>query len=488
MNAVSVVDFIGLIASILALVFLIKDRYKKMEKDTTITLTILLGLIVFYTSINVLDWTGITDFIDIYEDYVRILEPIMWMFFLYAFLMNYQISKTRETERSLRINREELKKSEQRYRSYMENAPVGIFIIDSNLHYLDVNSVACQMTGYSREELLQMTIQDLLSLEITDDPFAQLYQERQTGNSPSVSSAQKEMPIFKKDGSEFYALLRTVKLSRDTYMAFCLDITKRKQMEKELKLTNENLTIEKKLAEAANQAKSEFLANMSHELRTPLNGILGFTNLLKDTELSSEQQSYVEDVLFSSHNLLNIIEDILDFSKIEAGALVIEHTQTNIQTLVENAYRMMRQKAENKGLKIDLFVDDSIPTCVMSDPYHLSQVLVNLLSNAVKFTEKGSISIHCQQIHSTSKDMTLKFAVSDTGIGIKDDMQTKIFEYFTQADSSITRKYGGTGLGLTIVDKILKMMQSQIIVDSELNKGSTFSFELVVQRCEKVNP
>jgi len=370
----------------------------------------------------------------------------------------------------------------------MENAPLGIFIADSSLSYLDVNSVACQMTGYSRDELLQMTIQDLLSSKISVNPFEELNHEHSVDKNQTVLSIQKETPLLKKDGSEFYALLRTVKLSQNTYMAFCLDITKRKQMEKELKLTNENLTIEKKLAEASNQAKSEFLANMSHELRTPLNGILGFTNLLKDTTLSPEQQSYVEDVLFSSHNLLNIIEDILDFSKIEAGALVIEHTQTNIKTLVENAYRMTKYKAGKKGLKTEIFVDDSIPSCVMTDSYHLSQVLVNLLSNAVKFTEQGGIAIHCQQIRSTNKDLTLRFAVSDTGIGIKDDEQTKIFEYFTQADSSITRKYGGTGLGLTIVDKILEMMHSQIRVESVINQGSTFSFELIVQRCTSLNP
>jgi len=403
-------------------------------------------------------------------------------------MMNFQINKRKETERSLRINREELKKSEKRYRSYMENAPLGIFIADSSLSYLDVNSVACQMTGYSRDELLQMTIQDLLSSKISVNPFEELNHEHSVDKNQTVLSIQKETPLLKKDGSEFYALLRTVKLSQNTYMAFCLDITKRKQMEKELKLTNENLTIEKKLAEASNQAKSEFLANMSHELRTPLNGILGFTNLLKDTTLSPEQQSYVEDVLFSSHNLLNIIEDILDFSKIEAGALVIEHTQTNIKTLVENAYRMTKYKAGKKGLKTEIFVDDSIPSCVMTDSYHLSQVLVNLLSNAVKFTEQGGIAIHCQQIRSTNKDLTLRFAVSDTGIGIKDDEQTKIFEYFTQADSSITRKYGGTGLGLTIVDKILEMMHSQIRVESVINQGSTFSFELIVQRCTSLNP
>ncbi len=237
------------------------------------------------------------------------------------------------------------------------------------------------------------------------------------------------------------------------------------------------------LADAANKAKSEFLANMSHELRTPLNGILGFSNLLKDTDLSKEQREFVDDVLFSTDNLLNLIEDILDFSKIEANALELECVETNIKTLVENAYRMIKLKAFKKGLDISIEIDQTLPVCVKTDPYHLSQVLVNLLTNAVKFTESGGILIKCQKVHSDSKTTTIKFIVRDSGVGIPKELQSKIFEYFTQADSSITRKYGGTGLGLTIVEKILKKMGSQIQLESIINKGSTFSFELVLENC-----
>jgi len=485
MNAVTIIDFIGLIASIMALIFILNDRKKTLKHDSKMTLLILLVLVIFFTFSNILEWAAITDQLDIYEDYFRVLEPIMWMFFLYVSLMNLQIKKRQESEESLRKSREALKKSEMRYKSYMENAPVGIFITDSSFCYVYANTLACQMTGYSKEDLLKMSIKDLLPMTIPIKAFNNFntLEKRLHDTSKNPILIQKESILKKKDGTEFYALVRTVKLSEDTYMAFCLDITKRKQMESALKSTNEQLETGKKLAEAANHAKSEFLANMSHELRTPLNGVLGFSHLLRDTELTQEQREYVEDVIFSSENLLNIIEDILDFSRIEANALEIDEVETNLKQLVENAYRITKFKAEKKGLSIRIQMDENLPECVRTDPYHLSQVLVNLLSNTVKFTESGRISIRCQLLQSDKQKSIIKFEVQDTGIGIQKDMQGKVFEYFTQADSSITRKYGGTGLGLTIVDKILKKMDSQIHLESEPNHGSTFSFELTVDNC-----
>ena len=485
MNTVTVIDIIGLLASVSGIFFLLQDRKKRIKHDSKMTLLILLGLVTFFNFSNILEWAGITAHLDIYEDYIRVLEPILWMFFLYASLMNLQIKRRKESEGSLRKSREALKKSEMRYKSYMENAPVAIFITDASLCYVDVNTIACQMTGYSKEELLNMSIKNLLPENVPIKTFDELnnVEKRLYDRSKDTILIQKESVLRKKDGTDFFALVRTVKLSEDTYMAFCLDITKRKQIESALKRTNEQLEQEKKLAEAANQAKSEFLANMSHELRTPLNGVLGFSHLLKDTELTQEQREYVEDVIFSSENLLNIIEDILDFSKIEANAMEIDNVETNLKQLVENAYRITKFKAENKGLSIKIHLDESLPECVKTDPYHLSQVLVNLLSNAVKFTEQGSISIRCQQLQSDEQKSVIKFEVQDTGIGIQKDMQGKVFEYFTQADSSITRKYGGTGLGLTIVDKILKKMDSQIHLDSEPHHGSTFSFVLTVDKC-----
>ena len=485
MNAVTIIDFIGLIASIMALIFILNDRKKTLKHDSKMTLLILLVLVIFFTFSNILEWAAITDQLDIYEDYFRVLEPIMWMFFLYVSLMNLQIKKRQESEESLRKSREALKKSEMRYKSYMENAPVGIFITDSSFCYVYANTLACQMTGYSKEDLLKMSIKDLLPMTIPIKAFNNFntLEKRLHDTSKNPILIQKESILKKKDGTEFYALVRTVKLSEDTYMAFCLDITKRKQMESALKSTNEQLETGKKLAEATNHAKSEFLANMSHELRTPLNGVLGFSHLLRDTELTQEQREYVEDVIFSSENLLNIIEDILDFSRIEANALEIDEVETNLKQLVENAYRITKFKAEKKGLSIRIQMDENLPECVRTDPYHLSQVLVNLLSNTVKFTESGRISIRCQLLQSDKQKSIIKFEVQDTGIGIQKDMQGKVFEYFTQADSSITRKYGGTGLGLTIVDKILKKMDSQIHLESEPNHGSTFSFELTVDNC-----
>jgi PAS domain S-box-containing protein len=246
-----------------------------------------------------------------------------------------------------------------------------------------------------------------------------------------------------------------------------------------LKLETENhLKAAKKAAEIASKAKSLFLANMSHEIRTPLNGVIGFTDLLKNTPLSPVQQQYVENANISGHTLLGIINDILDFSKIEAGMMNLEVIKTDMIELLENSIDIIKYSACKKELEVLLSIDQNMPRFAMTDPIRLKQILANLLSNAVKFTEKGEIEL---KVHfSSAEDNKGKFTfyVRDTGIGISDNQKEKLFKSFSQADNSTTRKYGGTGLGLSISQMIVEKMGGHIFIESQQGEGSTFYFDL----------
>ncbi|MFP4462054.1 MAG: ATP-binding protein, partial [Thermotogota bacterium] len=241
-------------------------------------------------------------------------------------------------------------------------------------------------------------------------------------------------------------------------------------------------------AEKASQAKSDFLANMSHEIRTPLNGIIGFSDVLKETQLDTDQQKYLTIVMNSAKSLLDIINDILDFSKIEAGKLELMPEKTDLHVLIEESLSVFYYKAAKKQIDLIKKVNQDVPKLVMVDPVRLKQILLNLLSNAIKFTKKGRVVLSVKQItvNLEAKTKTLVFTVSDTGIGIKQDNQKKIFEAFSQEDYSTTRKYGGTGLGLAITTSLLRQMNSQLILESSEGKGSVFSFTLTLPYSEKL--
>ncbi len=233
-------------------------------------------------------------------------------------------------------------------------------------------------------------------------------------------------------------------------------------------------------AESANQAKRRFISSVSHELRTPLNAIIGMGDLLRSTKLTPEQEDMVRSMDNASHVMLALIEDVLDFSKIEAGKLVIEDTEFDLHQLVNSTVDIFKYQAAERGLTLITYTDPAVPSILRGDPHHLRQVLVNLLSNAVKFTHKGRIALRIHLLDTTEQGAHLRFEVEDTGIGIAVDAQGKVFDSFTQADESTTRRYGGTGLGTTISKQLVELMGGKLGLRSEVGVGSTFWFELTL--------
>jgi len=252
------------------------------------------------------------------------------------------------------------------------------------------------------------------------------------------------------------------------------EIEQRKRVEKELHKAKE-------IAEAASKTKSEFLANMSHEIRTPMNGVLGTLQLMQGTDLTESQKQFVSIAYNSGESLLSLLNDILDFSKIEAGKLDLEIIPFGLHNLCKELIILLKQKAAEREVVLETEIDSEIPNIIKGDPVRIRQILINLMTNAIKFTEKGAVTLKASVLEKTEKTVRLRIEVVDTGIGIEERSQRKLFNSFTQADGSTTRKYGGTGLGLAIVRQLVTMMRGRLGVESEVGKGSCFWVEVVFE-------
>lgn len=371
------------------------------------------------------------------------------------------------TER--RRSEQALRDSERRYRSLFERNLAGVYRSTLEGQILDCNEAFARAFGYaSREEVLAQQAASLY-LEVKDRE-AFLCPLREKGVVTNL-----EIRTRRKDGSSVW-LLENASLALDENGApgliegTIIDITERKRADQAMREAKE-------AAEAANRAKSEFLANISHEIRTPMNGILGMTELALDTELTPEQIEYLTAVKTCGESLLSIIDDILDFSKIEARKLEIEVIEFELRKTLDEILKMLALRAHQQGLELACHIQPDVPETLAGDPGRLRQVIVNLVGNAIKFTKEGGITLDVETQDVGQDDMVLlHFAVTDTGIGVPADKQALIFEAFTQADGSTTRRFGGTGLGLTISAQLVGLMGGEIWVESEEGKGSKFHF------------
>jgi PAS domain S-box-containing protein len=375
---------------------------------------------------------------------------------------------------------ETLSAERQILRALIDNVPDYMYVKDTDCRFLLANmSVARQMGAREPKELLGKTDFDFYPRDLATVFFEDEQKVIRTGHA----EINREESGMDPQGSLSHVLTTQVPLRGKKGEVIGLvgighDITHLKKIQAEMQRARE-------VAEAASRAKSEFLANMSHEIRTPLNGIMGMTDLALETDLGREQREYLETVKVSADSLLNVINDILDFSKIEAGKIDLESVDFDVRDSLESALKTLAVRADEKGLELLCEVAPEVPEVARGDITRVRQVLLNLVGNAIKFTNEGEVAVRVRQQSREEHDLVLHFTVSDTGIGIPKNKRELIFDPFTQADTSTTRKYGGTGLGLTISNRLVQMMGGQIWVESEEGRGSQFHFTVHLQAADQ---
>jgi PAS domain S-box-containing protein len=385
---------------------------------------------------------------------------------------NSMLDRIQQRDAVIQKAHDDLEKRVEERTSYLnaliENSPLAIMVLDSQQKVQLCNPAFERLFQYTRQEVVGKPVDGLLADgDLLLEARAISFQARSDQPVSLVTRRRR------KDRSLVDVELHTVGLVVSAELVGCLviyqDISTRKRAEEAMQQAKE-------AAEASSRAKSEFLANMSHEIRTPMNGIMGMTELVLDTDLDSEQREYLNMAKLSADALLSLINDILDYSKIEAGKLEIDAIDFNLGDSLGDTMKTLSLRAHQKGLELAYDVQPDVPDALVGDPGRLRQIIVNLVGNAIKFTEKGEVIVYVQADSRTKDDIQLHFTIADTGIGIPAEKQKAIFEAFTQADGSMSRTYGGTGLGLTISSRLVGFMHGRIWVESELGQGSRFHF------------
>jgi len=343
----------------------------------------------------------------------------------------------------------------------------GYWVLNADGRFMDVNPGYCRMVGYSRDEVMAMSIADFEAVATMPQIQAQILRIIQKGH------ARFETRHRHRNGHWIDLEITVTGVDQRYLVAFLRDISDRKAADLALR----ELT---RAAQAANQVKSDFLANMNHELRTPMNGVMGLTDLLLETPLDADQREYLSLLQDSAKSLMVILNDILDFSKMEAGKLDLEPTVFSPADAISESVRAMSEQADKKGLALTCFIDPDTPPQVFGDAGRMRQILFNLCDNAIKFTSTGRVSVRARVTAVEGGVHELHLSVSDTGIGIAHDQQQSIFQAFSQADNSATRRFGGTGLGLAICTNLVALMGGRIWVASEPGQGSAFYFTVRV--------
>src|SRR5712692_143761 len=397
------------------------------------------------------------------------------------------VERTHELEQEVAERKRaehELAKQTSFLNTLNEHNPLGIVVLASDGRVQMCNPSFERMFGFPAAEMIGSDLDGRIAPPNLRTQARTFSEKVQRGASlHAVAERQR------RDGTLVDVEIHGVPLLMDGKLvgqfALYQDITERRRAEEETQKA-------KDAAEAANRAKSEFLANMSHEIRTPMNAILGMTDLVLDTELNAEQREYLGMAKSSADNLLQLINDILDFSKIEAGKMDLDHVPFELRQTLGDTLRALAVRAHRKGIELCYRVQPDVPNGLLGDPGRLRQIVLNLVGNAIKFTERGEIVVRVEMFERTTERIRLHFTVSDTGIGISPEQARRIFEPFAQADGSMTRRYGGTGLGLTISTRLAELMGGRLWVESELGRGSAFqftaSFALADQKMDPVAP
>jgi PAS domain S-box-containing protein len=372
-----------------------------------------------------------------------------------------------------------LEQSHSLMSGFIQSIPDPVFYKSTELKYLGCNKAFEDYTGLTQDKIIGKPDEEVLPPDVAKS-LSQA--EKNAIDLKTIQQTELWMNLPAGDKALMNFRLSPLINSQDQVngiIGVARDVT-------ENHYDKEALQNAKDAADSANLAKSMFLAHMSHEIRTPMNGIIGMTDLLMQTELNSEQREFLQVMKLSGDNLLKIINDILDFSKIEAGRIILETIDFNLGEKLDEVIKLLDFQANKKGLYLKKQINPEVPELLTGDPLRTKQVLINLINNGIKFTDSGGITIDVEIIEKNKDSVKVLFRVSDTGIGINPEGKEKLFQAFSQTDPSTTRKFGGTGLGLTISKRLVELMNGEIGVDSEQGKGSTFWFTAVFKTPEKV--